>query len=359
MFSKIARMVLLAALSATPMIAVGCSTEVDLDSEEDDVVAGIAFTELDLHASVPKAGVTLITNTADFKKFFHVDPPAELSFNKKWVLHVSGGMAQSGGFSVDVEKISKSKKTLTVRAVKNAPGQGCKVTKNITNPQITVMINKQSSSLTAKLDLRTETYDCTPSSTCGSLQGVCMSSPFDVTFGADCEGELGMKTAQNGTCPAFNQSCCVPKTCGGIANLKCASGTICIDNPNDSCDPKNGGADCGGICVKDKTCGGIANLKCPKGLTCVDRPDSCDPNNGGADCSGVCAPVVKSDRETVSGFCVKSRNDSCTSDAECSTGGCGGELCYNPKNGSGISTCECTAPSYSCGCVNGKCAWYQ
>jgi hypothetical protein len=37
--------------------------------------------------------------------------------------------------------------------------------------------------------------------------------------------------------------------CGGIAGIQCPSGMDCIDNPNDSCDPKHGGADCGGICV--------------------------------------------------------------------------------------------------------------
>lgn len=38
--------------------------------------------------------------------------------------------------------------------------------------------------------------------------------------------------------------------CGGIAAIQCASGYRCVDDPNDSCDPDNGGADCGGICVR-------------------------------------------------------------------------------------------------------------
>jgi hypothetical protein len=45
------------------------------------------------------------------------------------------------------------------------------------------------------------------------------------------------------TCVADQQ------TCGGIANLQCPGGQKCVDNPNDNCDPSNGGADCGGICV--------------------------------------------------------------------------------------------------------------
>lgn len=38
--------------------------------------------------------------------------------------------------------------------------------------------------------------------------------------------------------------------CGGFGNLKCPrKDQFCIDNPKDSCDPGNGGADCGGTCV--------------------------------------------------------------------------------------------------------------
>jgi hypothetical protein len=36
--------------------------------------------------------------------------------------------------------------------------------------------------------------------------------------------------------------------CGGIAGLPCPSGQECVDDPNDDCDPKQGGRDCGGIC---------------------------------------------------------------------------------------------------------------
>src|SRR5205814_9221708 len=43
--------------------------------------------------------------------------------------------------------------------------------------------------------------------------------------------------------------------CGGIAGFPCPTGYTCVDDPSDSCDPNAGGADCGGICVKDKTGG--------------------------------------------------------------------------------------------------------
>jgi hypothetical protein len=36
--------------------------------------------------------------------------------------------------------------------------------------------------------------------------------------------------------------------CGGIAGLTCPSGQECVDDPNDDCDPAQGGRDCGGVC---------------------------------------------------------------------------------------------------------------
>jgi len=42
--------------------------------------------------------------------------------------------------------------------------------------------------------------------------------------------------------------------CGGFANIPCPDGYKCVDNPNDDCDPKSGGADCGGICVLPDPC---------------------------------------------------------------------------------------------------------
>jgi hypothetical protein len=82
-----------------------------------------------------------------------------------------------------------------------------------------------------------------------------------------------------------------PIACGGFAGIECPGGLLCIDDPSDDCDPKNGGADCGGICVEPggSFCGGFGGIECPEGQVCVDDPgDDCDPDNGGADCGGIC-----------------------------------------------------------------------
>ncbi|KJZ77260.1 hypothetical protein HIM_03581 [Hirsutella minnesotensis 3608] len=81
------------------------------------------------------------------------------------------------------------------------------------------------------------------------------------------------------------------KSCGGFraTPVTCDAGSTCRD------DPRKGGCgmacDAPGICIPDNApkCAGFAGFQCPQGLTCYDLPgDGCDPKNGGADCIGVC-----------------------------------------------------------------------
>jgi hypothetical protein len=58
-----------------------------------------------------------------------------------------------------------------------------------------------------------------------------------------------------------------PAFCGGIAGFPCPTGQTCIDDPSDDCDPNQGGADCGGICVEAETCG---DTQCAPGLVCCN-----------------------------------------------------------------------------------------
>ena len=78
---------------------------------------------------------------------------------------------------------------------------------------------------------------------------------------------------------------CEPPFCGGIANLPCPSGLVCVDSPNDECDTNNGGADCGRICVAPARCAGLLGLQCPTNQICVDDPSNCGI---AADCLGIC-----------------------------------------------------------------------
>ncbi|MBK8241020.1 MAG: hypothetical protein IPK74_36340 [Deltaproteobacteria bacterium] len=63
------------------------------------------------------------------------------------------------------------------------------------------------------------------------------------TYGNSCNAaSAGVSVAHDGACEIF---------CGGFANLPCPEGMVCGDDPDDGCDPANGGADCGGICVPE------------------------------------------------------------------------------------------------------------
>ncbi len=55
--------------------------------------------------------------------------------------------------------------------------------------------------------------------------------------------------------------------CGGIAGIACPDGQACVDDPGDDCDPQQGGADCGGICVDAPQCG---DRQCGPGLVCCN-----------------------------------------------------------------------------------------
>lgn len=81
--------------------------------------------------------------------------------------------------------------------------------------------------------------------------------------------------------------------CGGIAGIPCEDGGICVDNPADDCDPKRGGADCPGICIK-KGGGGLGGGKCgdlicppgTHGCNCACENAACVPD--GMMCLAVC-----------------------------------------------------------------------
>jgi hypothetical protein len=68
---------------------------------------------------------------------------------------------------------------------------------------------------------------------------------------------------------ALNARPTSPRLCGGIAGIPCPGAARCIDNPRDDCDPKQGGADCSGICV----CPVMA--RCTTGYVWNHSPDVC------------------------------------------------------------------------------------
>jgi hypothetical protein len=92
---------------------------------------------------------------------------------------------------------------------------------------------------------------------------------------------VGVAVASRGECETDGQFC------GGIAGIPCPDGQTCVDDPSDGCDPANGGADCGGVCVvKTNPC---AAVLCPVGSECVVEGNTakCVPQTCG---DTVCGP---------------------------------------------------------------------
>jgi hypothetical protein len=74
--------------------------------------------------------------------------------------------------------------------------------------------------------------------------------------------------------------------CGGIAGIPCPGAGRCIDDPTDDCDPRAGGADCGGLCV-------CKPQLCKPGSRFIASPSvcACVPDSGGVPCGrNVCQP---------------------------------------------------------------------
>lgn len=125
------------------------------------------------------------------------------------------------------------------------------------------------------------------------------------TYGNACEAAAaGVSVAESGACPSVS--------CGGIAGIACPGAGKCVDDPNDGCDPANGGADCGGICqcvenvlctvgshfdsspkvcacVPDQASNPCAAVTCPTGTACIvsGGTASCEPADTGEKCGQV------------------------------------------------------------------------
>ena len=134
--------------------------------------------------------------------------------------------------------------------------------------------------------------------TCADLGGQCLSSPIDVTFGANCEADFGMATADGSCGDVINLSCCVPDDIadgdgeggeddGGEPSCE-AIGGQCLSSPIDVTFPADCEADFE-MLDGDGSCGDIINLSC-----CVpadgddDDDDDDDDGNACEDAGGQC-----------------------------------------------------------------------
>jgi hypothetical protein len=73
--------------------------------------------------------------------------------------------------------------------------------------------------------------------------------------------------------------------CGGIAAMPCPGAGVCVDAPDDGCDPNHGGADCGGVCRCE------SSVLCSPGTRFDASPDVCACVAAEAPHDDVCARV--------------------------------------------------------------------
>ena len=84
--------------------------------------------------------------------------------------------------------------------------------------------------------------------TCEPLGGPFCPENYDpvcgcdgITYGNECEASVaGVSVRSQGMCGSIS--------CGGFVGIICPEGMMCVDVPNDGCDPRMGGADCPGVC---------------------------------------------------------------------------------------------------------------
>jgi hypothetical protein len=123
-------------------------------------------------------------------------------------------------------------------------------------------------------------------------------------------------------------------TCGGIAGLPCPGNQTCVDDPDDDCDPNDGGADCGGVCV----C--VENELCVQGFVWDGELCKCVPEAGGDDnpcLVTLCPQGTRCDLQNGGPVCVSDGTLACGDNT------CGeGQVCCNASCG------ICTQPDEAC-----------
>jgi hypothetical protein len=140
-------------------------------------------------------------------------------------------------------------------------------------------------------------------------------APFDPCAGKSCgdtcrlcppdqpgciETDVVKFCQPDGSCSAPMPECAPAEkvSCGGFAAFPCPGSGSCVDDPSDDCDPRNGGADCPGMCIcKPSVCPvGQHFDSSPSVCACVGAGPACGDKTcdaGQICCSpscGICGP---------------------------------------------------------------------
>ena len=182
--------------------------------------------------------------------------------------------------------------------------------------------------------------------------GRCAGRENCCTDGFECRGRW-IKSCKPivGTCEPVEAKVCDGKTqCGGITGASCNSRShVCIDNPDDDCDPTTGDRDCGGCCVFDlcqqKEChkGDECKLNARGEAECVRAPECEEGSTWKQDCNTcTCTDGKASCTE-------KACPPACTEYTAAKQCTQGRDWCYN------AATCECEFSRAPAQCLVNPC----
>jgi hypothetical protein len=297
----------------------------------------------------------VIKSASAYKSYFGHAAPREVDFSKDYVFFYSAGVKPTGGYTASVDRVWRSRTGYTVYfgTRLESPGDDCIVTQALTKPYVLVKFKKQPQAGAFRTSHKDDIKSCAKS---------CYSSD-DCDAGQYCtteDGECLSNCPPGRVCPAVCSGRCVERTNPCAATL-CPTGTVCVVKqvqcvrapcpPVASCEPIPTGP----------FCGGIAGIRCPGAGECVDDPtDSCDPNNGGADCGGRC--VCNALGSCVQGYVWDSSPDVCGCVPDPASDPCAAVRCAagtTCKNVNGQAKCLATCGSVVCGegqvCCNASC----
>jgi hypothetical protein len=198
--------------------------------------------------------------------FFGHAPPAGVDLGKDWVIFYAAGTKPTGGYAASIaalytREVGRDKLLQAVSRLES-PGPGCGVTASLTSPHVLVKFAAQTAVFNVDFARADTTVDCGggPADPCAAVR---------CAKGTHCQARPVV--CVRAPCPPI--AMCVKDAtevrCGGIAGRPCPGRGRCDDDPNDSCDPAHGGADCGGIC----TC--IQNVACTVDTVFDSSPAVC------------------------------------------------------------------------------------
>lgn len=299
----------LTGLMVAGVLAMGCGTQhADVASGEFSSVEGsiamvhpdmfgdiLEITTVEPVSALPSELVETATTkgfrTAEgYAAFFGQAAPSSVDFAAgDVVLFYAAGTKPTGGFVAEVVWAVQSvdKKKVFVDTQLTTPGEGCAVTMALTNPWTLVKVRA-------------------PRAEGMVLNAVefakpCVDEATITCANVDCRsGMTCVETDAGPECVEKSITCANVRCKGGTTCVETDAGPECMDVPTCAVTLCQYGTYCrdtesGAVCElpekpEEISCGGIAGFQCPGSLVCVDVPnDGCDPKAGGRDCLGHCA----------------------------------------------------------------------